>query len=115
MLVAAVLSHSHSCVCALQDWSFFIKKESDGDDDYTTKADIQWYSSDHALLGQVLFRPASSPLVSPGFVPDPGAKCQWYKCVSFTPSVQEAVVASDDAPKQQDSTFEPNPMEIDSP
>ena len=87
-----------------EDWKFFLTKENE------TK--ITWSSSDHPLIGQVIFRPSSSPVISGEVKPEAGLKCKWYKVLSYTPSVKgESVASSEDVKQTQDpNAFEPNPI-----
>jgi hypothetical protein len=87
-----------------EDWKFFTA-------DKESKEEITWKTSDHVLLGQMIYRPSSSPLVSSDAKPGLGQKCQWYKVVSYTPSVKGEATGSEDAKQSQDpNAFEPNPV-----
>lgn len=83
-----------------EDWNFFNSDE------------ISWNSDDHMLIGQVIFRPSCSPILSSDAKPEYGQKCQWYKVVSFTPSVkgEEANIAEEAKQSQDPNAFEPNPV-----
>ena len=87
-----------------EDWKFFLAKENE--------AKVAWSSSNHPLIGQVIFRPSSSPVISGEVKPEAGLKCKWYKVLSFTPSTKgEVVSSSEDAKQTQDpNAFEPNPI-----
>jgi hypothetical protein len=84
-----------------EDWRFFNTDED--------KDDISWKNSDNALIGKIIFRPSSSPLIPSDVEPVLNQKCQWYRVVSFTPSVKDT--ASEDTNKQsQDPNALPNPV-----
>jgi hypothetical protein len=85
-----------------EDWKFFTTDE--------VKGSISWSNSDHYLLGVSIFRPSTSPIISSGSTAK-GQKCQWYRVISFTPSVQGGEASIEDARQTQDpNAFEPNPI-----
>jgi hypothetical protein len=86
-----------------EDWKFFNSEEN--------QQGILWNTSDHILLNQVIFRPSTSPFVTSETSSVSSKKCQWYKVVSFTPSVKSVEVSSEDVKQSQDpNSFEPNPV-----
>ncbi|KAL7504504.1 hypothetical protein ACHAXN_002145 [Cyclotella atomus] len=86
-----------------EDWKFFNSEEN--------QQEISWNRSDHILLNKVIFRPSTSPLVPSDTSSVSGKKCQWYKVVSFTPSVKGEQVSIEDVKQSQDpNAFEPNPV-----
>lgn len=88
-----------------EDWKFFTSSEN--------KSEISWNRSDHHLIGQVIFRPScsSSPIVSSEAIAGSGRKCQWYKVISFTPSVKGDEPRKEDVKQSQDpNAFDPNPI-----
>eukprot|EP00956_Cyclotella_meneghiniana_P010117 scaffold13972_cov20-Cyclotella_meneghiniana.AAC.1 len=86
-----------------EDWKFFTLDEN--------KSEISWNRSNHDLIGQVIFRPTSSPIVSGEAIAGSGRKCQWYRVISFTPSVKGEEPSREDVKQSQDpNAFDPNPI-----
>ena len=86
-----------------EDWKFFTSDEN--------KSEISWNRSNHDLIGQVIFRPTSSPILSGVEIAGPGRKCQWYRVISFTPSVKGEEPSREDVKQSQDpNAFDPNPI-----
>ncbi|KAL3797258.1 hypothetical protein HJC23_004550 [Cyclotella cryptica] len=77
-----------------EDWRFF--NTDDGKDS------ISWKNSDNALIGKIIFRPSSSPLIPSNVEPGLNQKCQWYRVVSFTPSMKGATTSEDTNKQSQD-------------
>lgn len=85
-----------------EDWRFFNTDED--------KDDIFWKNSDNALIGKIIFRPSSSPLIPRDVEPGINQKCQWYRVVSFTPSLKDTVTSEDTNKQFQDPNALPNPV-----
>jgi len=109
-----------------EDWRFFISKnkengnaaneEDDDSHDGNNGSDIKWSNkvNDHMLLGQVIYRPQSSPLRpaqegnnTAGDGHHLNEKCHWYRIVSYTPSVKAVEVVTSEGGNKPTSQTNP--------
>jgi len=92
------------------DWEFYLPKkteESGGSD--AGNANIKWSSSNHAFIGQVIFRPQTSSLRPQGADVDPTEKCHWYRVVSYAASEKADELVGDEKPGNNiDTDARPN-------
>jgi len=81
------------------DWDFYLPKktEENGASD-AGNANINWSTSDHAFIGQVIMRPQTSPIRSQGAEVDPNEKCHCYRVVSYAASEKVDESVGDEKP-----------------